>query len=119
MCPLRGDVLTLAEFLGSLGYATAGFVGNTAYCSYDSGLDRGFTHFQDYVVNKLSAIRTVHLIDSRSRALARLGPSLADALDDIARCSRTVTENSHRTSIASFLTGYRGVVSPAAPSSPL
>jgi len=75
MCPLRGDTLTLAEFLGSLGYATAGFVGNTACCSYDSGLDRGFSHFQDYVVNKLSAIRTVHLIDLALKALARLGPS--------------------------------------------
>jgi arylsulfatase A-like enzyme len=74
MCPLRGDELTLAEFLGSLGYATAGFVGNTACCSYDSGLDLGFTHFQDYVVNKLSAIRTVHLIDFSLKALARLGP---------------------------------------------
>ena len=74
MCPLRGNELTLAEFLGSLGYATAGFVGNTACCSYDSGLDRGFTHFQDYVVNKLSAIRTVHLIDVSLKALARLGP---------------------------------------------
>ena len=76
MCPLRGDVPTLAEYLGSLGYATAGFVGNTSYCSYDSGLDRGFTHFQDYVLDKLSAVRTVHLIDLSLKALARLGPSL-------------------------------------------
>jgi arylsulfatase A-like enzyme len=75
MCPLGGDVLTVAEFLGSCGYATAGFVGNTACCSYDSGLDRGFTDFQDYVVNKLSAIRTVHLIDLSLKALARLGAS--------------------------------------------
>jgi arylsulfatase A-like enzyme len=75
-CPLRGDVPTLAEFLGSLGYATAGFVGNTSYCSYDSGLDRGFTYFQDYVLDKLSAVRTVHLIELSLRGLARLGPSL-------------------------------------------
>ena len=41
--PLRDDVRTLAEHMGSLGYATAGFAGNTFYCSYDSGLNRGFT----------------------------------------------------------------------------
>jgi hypothetical protein len=48
MTPLRGNSLTLAEYLGSSGYATAGFTANTGYCSYDSGLDRGFTHFEDY-----------------------------------------------------------------------
>ncbi len=71
MRPLRGDVPTLAEFLGSIGYATAGFVGNTFYCSYDSGLSRGFTHYQDYVLDMLGAVRTVSLID---QALKRVGP---------------------------------------------
>jgi Sulfatase len=46
--PLRRDFPTLAEYLGSRGYATAGFVANTEYCSYDTGLDRGFTHYDDY-----------------------------------------------------------------------
>ena len=35
MCPLEADAPTIAEYLGSLGYATAGFVGNTYYCAYD------------------------------------------------------------------------------------
>ena len=52
-CPLRGDVPTLAEHMGSLGYATAGFVGNTLYCAYDGGLDRGFTDYEDYVLDEL------------------------------------------------------------------
>jgi arylsulfatase A-like enzyme len=39
---------TLAEYLTSRGYDTAGIVGNTSYCSYESGLDRGFAHFEDY-----------------------------------------------------------------------
>jgi arylsulfatase A-like enzyme len=39
---------TLAESLAARGYQTAGFVGNTAYCSYETGLDRGFIHFEDY-----------------------------------------------------------------------
>jgi arylsulfatase A-like enzyme len=39
---------TLAEFLGARGYLTAGFAANTSYCSYESGLGRGFAHYEDY-----------------------------------------------------------------------
>ncbi len=39
---------TLAEYFASRGYQTAGFAGNTNYCSYESGLDRGFAHYEDY-----------------------------------------------------------------------
>ena len=38
---------------GISGYATAGFVANTGYCSYDTGLARGFTHYEDYLLKKL------------------------------------------------------------------
>ena len=51
MTPLTGNYPRLAEYLGTHGYATAGFVGNTLYCSYDTGLDRGFTHYEDYVLD--------------------------------------------------------------------
>jgi arylsulfatase A-like enzyme len=71
--PLRRDVPTLAEYLGSLGYATAGFAGNTYYCSYDSGLDRGFTHYQDYVLDKLNAARTVCLANKTLQTIGRFG----------------------------------------------
>jgi arylsulfatase A-like enzyme len=39
---------TLAEFLTSRGYQTAGFAANTNACTYETGLARGFTHFEDY-----------------------------------------------------------------------
>jgi arylsulfatase A-like enzyme len=39
---------TLAEYLAARGYQTAGFSGNTPYCTYETGLDRGFIHFEDY-----------------------------------------------------------------------
>ena len=39
---------TLAEYLASRGYQTAGFAANTRCCSYETGLDRGFAHFEDY-----------------------------------------------------------------------
>jgi arylsulfatase A-like enzyme len=39
---------TLAQFLSSRGYLTAGFAANTNWCSYESGMDRGFAHYEDY-----------------------------------------------------------------------
>jgi arylsulfatase A-like enzyme len=39
---------TLAEFLSSHGYRTAGFVANTTYCSYETRMNRGFAHYEDY-----------------------------------------------------------------------
>ncbi len=51
---------TLAEYLASRGYQTAGFVANTRCCSYESGLARGFDHFDDYSLSPSSLLsRTV------------------------------------------------------------
>jgi hypothetical protein len=41
---------TLAEFLAERGYQTAGFAANTSACSYESGLARGFLHYEDYAL---------------------------------------------------------------------
>jgi arylsulfatase A-like enzyme len=46
---------TLGEFLASRGYLTGGFVANTFWCSYESGMDRGFAHYEDYPL----AFRTI------------------------------------------------------------
>ncbi len=46
--PLDAAFPTLAEVLGARGYATAGFVANLGYVGADSGLGRGFQHFEDY-----------------------------------------------------------------------
>ncbi len=45
---LSPDYPTLAEFLASRGYLTGGFAANTSWCSYESGMDRGFAHYEDY-----------------------------------------------------------------------
>ena len=45
---LNAPFPTLAEFLASRGYLTAGFVANNDFCSYETGLDRGFAHYEDY-----------------------------------------------------------------------
>ena len=57
LTPLDGVYPTLAEYLGSRGYATAGFVANHLYCASDSGLGRGFTIYRDYIFPRLSAFR--------------------------------------------------------------
>jgi arylsulfatase A-like enzyme len=41
----------LAEAFRDRGYRTAGFVGNLDYTSWDSGLDRGFAHYEDYHIS--------------------------------------------------------------------
>jgi arylsulfatase A-like enzyme len=69
MTPLRGEFPTLAEFLGFHGYATAGFAANTLFCSYDTGIDRGFTHYEDYEFGPLAAARTAFVVDYAFKAL--------------------------------------------------
>lgn len=46
--PLDDANPTLAEFLAGNGYATAGFVANTTYCGGETGLSRGFAHYEDH-----------------------------------------------------------------------
>jgi arylsulfatase A-like enzyme len=46
--PMRDGVPTLAEYLTSKGYDTAGFVANVDYCSAETGLAQGFAHYEDY-----------------------------------------------------------------------
>ena len=78
LAPLRWNFPTLAEYLGSQGYATAGFVANTLYCSYDTGLDRGFTHYEDYILDleRLSPLRTALLFGRAWDRVSELGLAL-------------------------------------------
>jgi arylsulfatase A-like enzyme len=46
--PLDDREPTLAGRLGSLGYDTAGFVANLDYLGRETGIARGFSHFEDY-----------------------------------------------------------------------
>jgi len=66
LTPLNSTNPTLAEFLCASGYATAGFVANTSYCARDSGLDRGFTQYKDFIFPELTAFKKTVLV---SRAL--------------------------------------------------
>jgi len=72
--PLREDIPTLAEYLASHGYDTAGFAANLEYCTRESGLAKGFAHYEDFpidvydVFNRYVALG--HRIEIPSWALA-------------------------------------------------
>ncbi len=53
---LDGASPTLAESLAKRGWATGGFVGNTHYCSAETGLARGFAHYEDYRLTPLDFV---------------------------------------------------------------
>jgi arylsulfatase A-like enzyme len=91
--PLSDQFPTLAEYIGSRGYATAGFVGNTFLCSYETGLDRGFTHYEDYVIGPFGVFETAWLPDHALGLVSSVGSFV----------SRLLSPGSVRRRIESFL----------------
>jgi arylsulfatase A-like enzyme len=81
LTPLDRSCLTLPEFLGSHGYATAGFTANYWYCASDSGLGRGFATYQDYFFPRWTALKTASLIDRPLVGIRELDRFLKDQLD--------------------------------------
>jgi arylsulfatase A-like enzyme len=79
--PMGGEHPTVAEFLASHGYATAGFIGNYWYCGSDSGLDRGFATYRDYIFPRLTAIKSTVLVDRTIDGLQAVEQSLEDWLN--------------------------------------
>jgi arylsulfatase A-like enzyme len=49
---------TLAEFLRGRGLLTSGFAANTSYLSYESGVNRGFIHYEDYILSPRTILAT-------------------------------------------------------------
>ncbi len=77
--PLDTRFPTLAAHLAARGYDTAGFVANTTYCSYETGLDRGFARYEDYDVTP-HAVWLCSAVVRRSLTFLEKHPTLADAL---------------------------------------
>jgi arylsulfatase A-like enzyme len=71
----------LAEELSNQGYSTAGFVANTTYCSYETGLARGFTHYEDYDVTFRGILLCSSVVE-RSLNFLHKHPGLAQFLGD-------------------------------------
>ena len=81
LTPLDGRYPTLAEFLASRGYATAGFVANAWYCSSGSGLERGFADYEDYIFPRLTAFKAASLVDRFVKGIQGVERFLEDQLD--------------------------------------
>ena len=79
--PLDASAPTVAEFLRTRGYATAGFIANVTYCASDSGLGRGFTVYRDYIFHELSPFKMAALAQRSLDGLQASGDLLADTLD--------------------------------------
>jgi arylsulfatase A-like enzyme len=60
--PLDAEDPTIAELLSSRGWATAGFVGNLIYATYETGLDRGFIRYEDYPTSPAMVARSSLLV---------------------------------------------------------
>jgi len=63
--PLDAAAPTLAEVLSRNGYHTAGFVANHYYTSYESGLMRGFRHYDDYRITPRQVLLSTTLTHTR------------------------------------------------------
>lgn len=61
LVPLGTGPRTLAEELRDRGYATAGFVANRPYGTYEHGLDRGFVRYEDYRISPGQIVRSTVL----------------------------------------------------------
>ncbi|MGE5265455.1 MAG: sulfatase [Acidobacteriota bacterium] len=61
LIPFDSPYPTLAQVLRQRGYDTAGFVANTIYCSKESGLGRGFAHFEDYKISPSQVMKSSSL----------------------------------------------------------
>jgi len=81
LTPLDGTYPTLAEYLGSRGYATAGFIANYSYCASDSGLDRGFASYQDYIFPGLTAFNAAVLVNRPVEGMQAVERLLEDWLE--------------------------------------
>lgn len=80
--PLRPDVPTLAEYLGDCGYDTAGFVANLDYCSRETGLARGFAHYEDYPIELFDTVARYTGLGHRLEVAAWAG-ALEKLLDKV------------------------------------
>ena len=81
LTPLDDRYPTLAEFLEGRGYSTAGFVANTRYCATDSGLGRGFTHYEDFDFPGLTALKTAVLVRRALPGMEALAYLLEDRIE--------------------------------------
>jgi arylsulfatase A-like enzyme len=62
--PLDGAAPTLAETMRASGYRTAGFFANHFYGTYETGLSRGFTRWEDFQVTLMQIVCNTTLVQT-------------------------------------------------------
>lgn len=62
--PLDGREPTLAESMRARGFVTAGFAANHFYTSWESGLTRGFDHYEDYIASAKQVLLSTSLLQT-------------------------------------------------------
>jgi arylsulfatase A-like enzyme len=72
--PLEEDKPTLATLLAASGYQTAGFVANANYCGWETGLQRGFSHYEDWPISleQMAWSTSLGRLLSRDRSFRRM-----------------------------------------------
>lgn len=83
--PLGQRWPTLAQVLHARGYATAVFSANDHYVTWETGLGKGFEHFDDYPVSTLTAMQSTAF---GQEVYPVILPALAAALDAVPIISR-------------------------------
>jgi len=92
--PLRDDVPTLAGYLAAQGYDTAGFAANLEYCSRETGLARGFAHYEDYPIDLFDTFNR-YVALGRRLELADWACALGKLLERYSGRSYDVVPRSH------------------------
>ncbi|MGQ0647592.1 MAG: sulfatase [Gemmatimonadaceae bacterium] len=83
--PLDDRHRTLAEILAGRGYRTAGFAANHFYTSYESGLTRGFDHYEDYLRTPKQVLLSATLTQTRLFWQLLQGTGIGSRLGALAR----------------------------------
>ncbi|MBC7896710.1 MAG: sulfatase, partial [Cytophagaceae bacterium] len=113
--PLDGAAPTLAEALARRGYRTAGFAANHFYTSRESGLTRGFEHYEDYKRTPKQVLLSSSLAQTRLFWQLLQGSGVRDRLVAVAQMDLRlqVMWTSHRKlapeATAEFLRWQEGV----------
>ncbi len=93
--PINARDSTLAEVFGSRGYATGGFVANMHYTSHDSGLNRGFHTYSDYLRSPRQLLYSSSYTQTRLFAALQNARSIADVWSAVSHPDLSI-EPKHR-----------------------
>jgi arylsulfatase A-like enzyme len=72
--PLEKNVPTVAEIFRASGYVTAGFTANHGFTGWESGLTRGFVHYDDYLVSPWQILLSTTFLQTNMARMIKADP---------------------------------------------